>query len=162
MSVRARADDAKTLYEAHRIEGCLLMLLVAVAATSRKRYPKTVMKDGDAFKEFLHDEMKTVTGCTLNFNLKFRGETQPLQDVLYHFVRCELAHEGTIPSDFVLDDRPGFRVEVTDAAVTFSEGLLDGLFAAIVHAPENKNEFADVLAASPSDDTIGEVSDPCQ
>ena len=57
MSVRARIDDAKALYGAHRIEGCLLLLLVAVAATSRKRYPKTRMNDGDAFKTFLHDEM---------------------------------------------------------------------------------------------------------
>jgi len=120
------------------------MLLVAIAATSRKRYPKGAMSDGEAFKKYLHDEMKTLTGCTQNFNLKFRGEMRPLEDVLYHFVRCELAHEGTLPRDFILEDSPGFSVNVTEVAVTFSKGLLDGLFRVVVLSLENKDDFADL------------------
>jgi len=146
MSIRARIEDAKILHDMGRIEGCLLSLLVAVAATSRKRYPKNGWLDGDAFKTFLHDEMKVLTGCALNFSIEFRGKLRPLQDVLYHFVRCELAHEGAIPGDFILDDRLGFRVEITDKAAIFSQGMLDGLAAVVIHAPENKGVFNDLLA----------------
>ena len=40
IGIQARVEDAGVLAEAGRLEGALLMLLVAVAATSRKRYPK--------------------------------------------------------------------------------------------------------------------------
>src|SRR5262245_31631524 len=43
--VHARLEDAKVLYEAGRIDGALLTTLVAVAATSKKRYPKKTMGD---------------------------------------------------------------------------------------------------------------------
>jgi len=162
MSVRTRVEDVKVLYVAKRLEGCLLMLLIAVAATSRKRYPKGTMSDGEAFKKFLHDEMKTVTGHALNFNLQFRGKMKPLEDVLYHFVRCELTHEGTLPKDFILDDRTNFRVEVTETAVIFSEGLLQGLFRAVIQAHKNKDEFTDLLKSFPPIDRSEENTEPCQ
>lgn len=38
MSLFARLDDAQVLYEQGRLHGALLSLLVAIAATSRKRY----------------------------------------------------------------------------------------------------------------------------
>lgn len=142
MSIRARLDDARVLYAAGRVEGCLLSVLVAVAATSRKRYPREQVRgDGEAFKRFLCDEMLKVTGCVKNLNVMFRGRTQPLQDVLYHCVRCELAHEGHMPDDFVLEPGPGLRIDVNEKRVVFTDPLLDGLGRAVAEAPENLDEF---------------------
>lgn len=71
MSIKARLDDAVVLYENGRKEGALLLILVAVAATSRKRYPEITpsrlytnqtMKDKEAFTLFLKDEMPKILG----------------------------------------------------------------------------------------------------
>jgi len=40
IGVQARVEDAGVLADNGRYEGALLMLLIAVAATSRKRYPR--------------------------------------------------------------------------------------------------------------------------
>lgn len=146
MSVRARFDDSVALHAGGRHEGAVLALLVAVAATSRKRYPKGTMSDGDAFKKFLHDQMKTITGNIENLHIKYRGEVQPIQDVLYKFVRCELAHEGTMPTDFVIERGSAFKIKIDDQKATFTDGLLEGLARAVIFAPENADEFKDIIA----------------
>ena len=66
IGVQARVEDAGILADNGRYEGALLMLLIAVAATSRKRYPhgtpskqnpKNNMSDHEAFATFLRDEI---------------------------------------------------------------------------------------------------------
>jgi len=57
MSIRDRLDDARILFANGRRDGALLSVLVAVAATSRRRYPHSAIpRDGDAFIRFLLDE----------------------------------------------------------------------------------------------------------
>ena len=56
--------------------------------------------DRVAFAQFMHDETRTIAGVE-NFVLKFRGEMWPLQELLYKFVRCELAHEAGLPEDII-------------------------------------------------------------
>jgi hypothetical protein len=96
--VHARLEDAKILYEAGRIEGALLMTLVAIAATSRKRYPnRKTMGDGEAFKTLVRDEIRRLRkepGDTVNY----KGG-MPVEEFLYKYLRCSLLHEGELPSD---------------------------------------------------------------
>jgi hypothetical protein len=41
MSIMTRIEDADLLFQLGRKEGALLLVLIAVAATSKKRYPKS-------------------------------------------------------------------------------------------------------------------------
>lgn len=58
MSIKTRIEDASILLEMDRKEGALLAALVAVAATSRKRYPdRDAILDGKAFETFVSEEL---------------------------------------------------------------------------------------------------------
>jgi hypothetical protein len=71
------------------------------------------------------------TGLALNLSVVYQGQTMPLEDLLYRFVRNEPAHEAELPGDIVLlpDERVIFSV--ADKRFTFSVGLLFGLARAI-------------------------------
>src|SRR5687768_15775776 len=95
--VQARIEDAGLLADHGRLEGALLMLLVAVAATSRKRYPRGTpskkkpseqMRDGEAFRTFLRDEIWRLVKEHSDL-VKFEGEERPIEDFLYEFLRCQ-------------------------------------------------------------------------
>ncbi|MDH4240222.1 MAG: YhcH/YjgK/YiaL family protein [Phycisphaerae bacterium] len=140
--IRARLQDAEILYRNGRKEGALLSVLVAVAATSKKRYPK-VKSDKEAFIKFAGEEMFKITGGIRKYRLKFRNEIITLEDLLYKFVRCELAHEGNIPEDIVFEENYDQRYVVTDRQIILPYRLLKGLALAVIEAPENKDLFED-------------------
>ena len=122
MSVRERVDDAVCLWTNGRQHGALLCILVAVAATSRKRFPEPpkgvkgfdeeakkkglkfrprsgyyVKSDRVAFETFILDEMLTLTGGKAKYNVAFpfRGDERvPYETMLYEFMRCPLVHEA--------------------------------------------------------------------
>jgi len=74
MSIKNRIEDAQLLWKAGRKEGVFVLALIAVAATSRKRYPKPI-KDPKAFKQFILDEMGTITGGpSKNVAFPFKGK----------------------------------------------------------------------------------------
>src|SRR5688500_11445430 len=139
MSIKARIDDARFLFAHGRKEGALLSILVAVAATSRKRYPKSprgkkgpkaaTETDRGAFEAFVKTAIHRTWGVE-NYNIQFRGQMTPLESVLYEFVRCELAHEGTIPSDIIFTpSQPGdmtLSLDLKPGRLALSESLLDG------------------------------------
>lgn len=199
MSVHDRLDDARVLYAAGRRTGALLSVLVAVAATSRKRYPKSdVPSDGDAFRKFVAEEMMTINGVLANYcaeqartaagrfdravkargmtlgtflesviaerlsgsettdlqeiekilgsgvYVHFRDQTITLDDLLYRFVRCELAHEATLPDDVVFLPRTEgrMRIQVTDNQVILDDAWIEALAGAVESAPENASDKA--------------------
>ncbi len=155
MSIRARIEDAIALYAAGRPEGALLAVLIAVAASSRRRRPEDTPSkrkpgkktgDGEAFEAFLHDEMVNI--CRVkNYNVMFRGKMRLLEHVLYKWLRCELTHKGGLPSDVVFEpqENPGSMSVAIDPAtgIRLSHGWLDGLVSVVVNAPENKDQFGD-------------------
>ena len=57
-----RLEDARVLSKVGRLEGAFIEVLIAAAATSRKRYPRDTWGDADAFKNFIYDEMGVITG----------------------------------------------------------------------------------------------------
>ena len=62
MSVRDRLEDARILTAAGRKQGAFIQVLIAAAATSRKRYPKNEWDDSESFRNFIYDEMGVITG----------------------------------------------------------------------------------------------------
>lgn len=152
MSIKARIDDSRVLYATGRREGALLSLLVAVAATSRRRYPqrksKTTpagMTDREAFTKFMHDEMPAIARVQ-DLDVKFRGSMIRLEELFYEFVRCELAHEATLPHDVRFERTDRQYVKVDDAFVELSDGWLDSIANAVQNAPENVDLFKDRLS----------------
>lgn len=145
MSVRTRIEDAEFLYKNGRKDGALLSILVALAATSRKRYPKVVKKkDRDAFTTFLGEEL-TKRIRVGKFVVKFRNKMILLQDLFYEFVRCELAHEAQIPKDIKFTKGDMLHVKVDEKEISLSEKFVDILFNIVIKAEENKEEFKDIL-----------------
>jgi len=155
MSIRARVEDAIALFAAGRHEGALLSVLIAIAATSRRRRPESTpsirkpgksMGDGEAFEAFLADEMVNI--CRVqNFNVMFRGQLHRLEHVLYKWHRCELTHKGGLPNDVIFEapQYPGGMSVAVDPgkSLRLSHGWLDGLVNAVVNASENRDQFGD-------------------
>ncbi len=150
IAIQARIEDAGVLAENGRYEGALLMLLVAVAATSRKRYPRGTpsvkrpgkeMCDREAFTKFLRDEIWQLVKEGEDF-VKYRCEKMPIEDFLYKFLRCQLVHEGHTPVDlYPMRDGDVLTIDYPDGTgVTFSRILLTRLNDVVWRAPENSYE----------------------
>jgi len=150
VGVQARVEDAGVLGDNGRHEGALLMLLIAVAATSRKRYPRGTpsknnpakqMGDREAFTTFLRDEIWRLVREHDDF-VVFRGEKRPIEDFLYEFLRCELVHDGGIPLDlYPVHDGSVLSVIYPDGSgISFTGLLLARLNDVVGRAPENSYE----------------------
>lgn len=165
MSVRERQHDAALLWQSGRKEGALLSLLVAVAATSRKRYPRNEEKsDRKAFTQFLKDEMLVLTaGGAEGFRVsvsqadkkRYPDLLVPMQDVFYEFMRCELAHEGRLPGHvrFIEGDGGGWSIEAGREALTLTSSFILFLSNVVVYAPENMCDFPE--NKEKPDDVVG-------
>jgi hypothetical protein len=111
MSVMNRLVDAKLLYDAGRHEGALLSVLVAVAGSSRKRFPSGTrsrrdasrqMGDAEAFESFMGEEMQRVGACRVLFG----GQCHTAERIFYKWLRCSLAHEAELPEQVVFQAGP--------------------------------------------------------
>ncbi len=163
MSVRERIEDARILWEANRIEGAAIHVLIAFAATVRKRYP-IPMKDCDAFKAFISDEVAKITnGPTKNVAFYYDGKHGvTIEDIIYKFIRCELVHEGKLPENIEfthpVPDTKGpfgrspsgepydgklFNHIKLNEVLGFPLGWIWNLIRVVAEAPENKHEFLD-------------------
>lgn len=159
MSIRRRLEDAYLLLANGRADGALLSACAAISATSRKRYPdRKAMRDGEAFTKFLGEEMRVVTaGAFVNFNVvcpgadkaKYNDGMMPLQDVLYEFVRCTLAHEGRIGENVEFADTDRISVEVKDDRLILGGEVLRRLLIVAEYAPENAAEFPQIAEMPP-------------
>ena len=115
MSISNRLQDARVLYDAGRHEGALLSVLVAVAGSSRRRFPQETvsrreaskkMGDGEAFETFLLEEMQRIGVCAVYFN----GECRSAEKIFYKWLRNSLAHEAALPKDIVFRPDESDRV----------------------------------------------------
>ena len=146
MSIKERIQDAEILFQLGRKEGALLSVLVALAATSRKRYPKSYIKyDGVAFKNFVSDEMsKYAPGWKKNTKVQvtFRGKLLRMPDVLYHLIRNELAHTAELPEFISFKEEQGFNITVlNNEQLIISDAIFHYLRKIVIEAPENINLF---------------------
>lgn len=166
MSVRERIEDAKALWETGRKEGAFIQILIAAAATARKRYPKPPPKtplipgrrpqpgepapDNVAFRTFILDEMDKITGgMKYNVAFPFQGSDKvPLEHILYNQLRCHLLHEGETPKSIVftepvIENGKSYSVLKLTDPLGFPEYWLWNLARAVAQAPENADLFRD-------------------
>jgi hypothetical protein len=139
-AIRARIDDAIFLWDRGRQEGAFLSVLIAVAATARRRYPK--MKDREAFEQFLRDSH------SVTLSVEYRGECRPIERVFYKWMRCQLVHEGGIPVDieFMQDVEPGSMSVRAGGAPEFilkiGTGWFQHMIGSVVRAPESADQYS--------------------
>ena len=124
----------------------MLSLLIAIGATSKRRYSK--LGDGEAFRRFLRDEFESILGISVkSFNVDFRGTPLPLENLLYKFVRCELAHEAALPADVAFEPTAELAIRTEGNRIVFSGPWADSLATAVVLSPENADEFPEAAQA---------------
>ena len=116
--------------------------------------PKPI-KDSVAFKRFILDEMGAITGGPdRNVAFPFQGEEKtPLEDILYTHLRCNLLHEGEMPTSVVftkpqMKDGQVYNVLSLKDPLGFPEGWVGHLMQVVMNAPENRAPF-------PRDDAPG-------
>lgn len=149
MSVRKRLEEARLLMSAGNKEGALTLVLVAAAATARKRYPKEMWGDGHAFKNFIYDEMGVITnGPKYKVEFPFQGHLTPLEDIFYVHLRCHLIHEGEMPrsielSEPLIEGDSTFSVLKLTNPLGFPLNWIESLATAIWLAPENDDLWSD-------------------
>jgi len=147
VGVRDRLVDAALLWKTGRKEGAFVLVLIALAATSRKRYPHPAHGDRKAFTTYLRDEMRNLTAKvnwipSEQWRLKFRGVEHDFEHFLYTFLRCELAHQASMPPDLRFGVPPvpvPIFPEGTNLLV--DPGLVVAISELIVEAKENDDEF---------------------
>jgi hypothetical protein len=155
------------LWNAGRKEGAFIQILIAVAATARKRYPKPpkgmkpvpetqrphpgeYASDSNSFKTFLLDEMEKVTGG-MKYNVAFpfgAKDKVPLEDILYVHLRCHMVHEGKTPptitfTEPVIEDGKSYSVLRLRDPFGLPEFWLWNMARVVAQAPENRDLFRD-------------------
>jgi hypothetical protein len=140
MSIQSRVQDALLLWENGRLEGAFLNVLLAADATAKRKYPE-MDKVGERFRRFLTEASQT------RISVEYRGECQPIEDLLYKWFRCEVAHAGGLPVDieFMSDAEQGTRSVRAGGAPEFVLKLSRGWFNFLVQAVENEPANPDRL-----------------
>jgi hypothetical protein len=101
MSIHDRLVDADILWTAGRREGALFSTLVAVTAIARREHPG--LGDGEAFRTFLADRH------SWSIKIEHRGQLVTIEQLMWKWLRCELAHRAALPVDvqfYDVDDDP--------------------------------------------------------
>ena len=102
--------------------------------------------------------MRVVTsGAVSNVNVecqwadkaKYPHGMMPLQDVLYEFVRCKLAHEGHIGENVEFAETDEISVDVKEDRLILGGGVLHRLLIVAEYAPENSEEFPQIAELPP-------------
>lgn len=166
MGVRDRIEDARILWTVGREEGAVIQVLVAFSATVRKRYPHP-MRDGIATRRFIKDEIAKITNgpCTSGTDhiasFYYNGKHNVgLDRILYDFLRCDLIHEGKLPTNLTLIqpvlgkgnpmgrnpagkpyDGKLFNKLALNDVTGFPIGWVWNLIRVVAEAPENQSDF---------------------
>lgn len=164
MSIKAQVEDAVFLAKSQRFVGALTALMLAIAASSRRVFPrgtnsvekpKEEMGDREAFTLFLGGRIRKLlfghlggpeTGNS-GISVRFKGKQYDLAYILYKYYRCELIHNGELPEN--IEFAPSQHPEPGRLAVSISSGekmildygWIDLLINAVVYAECNGPEF---------------------
>jgi len=142
-------DAARHLCEGD-FDGALTDASIAVDATAGKCYPKR--SNNKRCKAFLRDNIALMLlvatsghliarkGIRVPYNhprinLDQKG-TAPLEDILYHAVRCSLLHEGGLPGNIKFSAKRAMRFAT--GSLELPASLIAGLIVSVVCCPQNK------------------------
>ncbi len=148
MGIAETIAEAQTLDKSGHKEGTLRSLLIAIAATARKRYSRKRHKDREAFESFVLDEM--VAGnffgphLRVGTSMPWRGQPTPIEKILYD-LRCDLIHEAKMHQYVLYDpqqDQTHFVISINaDGKFVFQDSLLTCLFKCVSNVKENAGEL---------------------
>lgn len=171
MTIREQVQDASFLAHHGRYIGALTILMLAVAASSRRTFlkgtksrekPKEEMSDREAFTLFLGGRLRKILFGGFNapgegdsgISVHFRGKQYDVAHILYKYYRCELVHDGELPDDveFTATERHDAGIGINNRCLRFSiggagdkltldHGWIDLLVEAVVNARCNGAEF---------------------
>lgn len=115
MGIKDRIEAAKILIANNLHNDALILVLVAIAASSRKQFPKNIIKlDGEAFISFLKIGIKEILWKGNNGNvdyldhlkLHYNPSNRPLkrhehsiEELIYEQYRCAFLHEAKLSDD---------------------------------------------------------------
>lgn len=152
MSISKRITEAVQKMAENDAEGALLPLSSAVDATATKHFSRSGRK---SYKDFIHENLDLITKVAfgksiMNINLKYHHldlDTGPdglctIQDILYHVVRCGLAHAAELPSTLKFVNENKWQVE--DNLLVLPASIVYGLITAVVVCPENADQTISV------------------
>jgi len=148
VSIAKRVAEAVEKMAQNDAEGALLPISSAVDATATKHFNRRGRR---SYKDFIHENLGLITKVALgpsvlNIKLKYDHpdlETGPdglctIEDILYHVVRCGLAHSAELPSTLKFVDENRFQVD--NGLLVLPASLIYGLIAAVVVCPENTDQ----------------------
>ncbi|QET03910.1 hypothetical protein FOB72_17220 (plasmid) [Cupriavidus pauculus] len=161
MTIADRVDDARFLRAAGRPVASLAMYMIAVAASSRRRFPlkspsvaepTKTMGDGEAFRLFIGGRLNDILFLRRNrgtvgesgVSVAWKGEQRDVAWLLYKYYRNGLLHDGALDmnAQFASGGARGtLDITVKSDTVAFGEGLLDLLDLSVVDARCNGEEF---------------------
>jgi hypothetical protein len=170
MTIREQVEDASFLAQNGRYVGALTTLMLAVAASARRTFPKGTkslektkeeMSDREAFTLFLGGRIRKILfgdfGApdegTSGISVGFRNSQHDVAFILYKYYRCELVHDGELPEDveFCAAKQPsagltignrGLQVSIgTGNKMVLDHGWIDLLQEAVTNARCNGAEF---------------------
>jgi hypothetical protein len=143
MSIANRVKKAEEDHAKGDYENALIQALIAVAATSKKRYPNA--GDAQAFTQFLKDDfLKKIQPniSILGGGLKvlYEGKLVDIEPILYKYVRCYLLHEAEIaPKLRILGSDLGFSISYDSGVLEIGWGVVEILTRIVKEAPENQD-----------------------
>ena len=140
MTIPKRIAKARADYAAGDYENALIQAVIAVAATSKKRYPKLL--DRERFVRFLQDDLYSkglgnIRVLGGGMSVMWQRRPMALEEVLYRSVRNSLFHEGEFPDDVVLVDSAGLLIAYEADKVCISRGAIEAFVHIVMTAPEN-------------------------
>lgn len=143
MTIRKRIDEASALMANGFDEAALIITLVAIAAASRKAYPKSIVQfDGVAFQTYLDERL---ADRRVAIGGERQGKIMSISESLYKEFRCNLIHEAELPESVSLGPAAGgLTVSQKEGVLTLSREWLQLLVDVVIHDPNLRPIFDNV------------------
>lgn len=127
----------------------MFQICAAIDVTAVREYKQ---KGKASYKRFVHENLRLITNVAfggkeiLNINLgyehpdirKLDNGMSPIEDVVYHAVRCGLYHNACLPENLKFSDEGVIGVD--EGSLILPAALVYGLMVAVIVAPVNKDE----------------------
>lgn len=165
MSVKTLVEDASFLQKNGRPLGALTILMLAIAGSSRKvfpkgiaksiKHPKDYMRDEECFCLFLGGRLNKIIGGDLggsdaaecNILLNFKEKDITLAEILYKYYRNGLIHQAELPKEVAFTpikkagaNNHGATISLGDTLV-LDHGWIDILIEVVIKAKCNYEIF---------------------
>jgi len=119
-------------------EDALFQICPGIGATAKKEGYKGC--DGKKYKDFLRANIGLITNIIFGVSLSgldiqsnSRGKAESIEEIIYHVIRCSLAHEVTLPEGFSISENQ-------IAHNVIPKTIIPALIMAVVLSPTNLAE----------------------